>query len=116
MEKQDERRPKSVHRKRHGRLTLHALVVVVALGAIAFAAARYPGADYGDASFTPTYSLSGVIGGTRAPDAVAFFRPGTSNQTRDSIAAMTAPINSASVRITGSVSPAAAFSSGVAIA
>jgi murein DD-endopeptidase MepM/ murein hydrolase activator NlpD len=103
------------HAKRRGRLTVHFVVVTLALLAVTFAA-RFPGASVASTTpLTPSFSLSGVTGGASAHSA-AFFRPGTSIQTRESVAKLTAVSNVASVRAAGGVSPVSAFSAGVSAA
>lgn len=54
--------------------------------------------------------------GSTQPRSYAYFRPGASNQTRDSVAMLVAPADNASVRAAGGISPTSAFSSGVASA
>jgi murein DD-endopeptidase MepM/ murein hydrolase activator NlpD len=63
----------------------------------------------------PSYSLSGVVGAAPA-QAKAYFQPGPSNQTRESVSALEARPDVKSVRATGAISPVSSFSSGVAAA
>ncbi len=102
------------HGHRRGRLTVHLLTVILAVGAVGFAA-WYP-RDSGAKvpSVVPQLALSGLAGGTGVPRSATYFRPGTSVQTRESIAAITAPVDVVSVRATGAISPVSSFSSGVA--
>ena len=103
------------HGKRHGRITVHVLVVVIAVLAVALAA-QYPNASSASSSVSvPSFALSGMTGSSQ-PRSYAYFRPGASNQTRDSVAILTAQSNTASVRAAGGISPTSAFSSGVASA
>lgn len=103
------------HARRHGRLTVHFVVVLLAVLAVTFAA-RFPAGSRARVSaVTPTFSLSGVTGSAQA-HLTTYLRPGTSLQTRDSVAALTATSDVASVRAAGGVSPVASFSSGVSAA
>lgn len=97
-------------------MSIHLAVVALALFAVTFAARfpEIPGARSA-AGTTPSFALSGVTGGTAAR-ASTFFQPGTSQQTRESVAAMTSPKDVAGVRAAGGVSPVSSFSSGVAAA
>jgi murein DD-endopeptidase MepM/ murein hydrolase activator NlpD len=104
------------HGRRKGRNTVHALVIVMALSAVGFAA-RYPGSEDASAlTLVPTFSLSGVSGGTGRLASTAFFRPGSSSLTRESIKALNTVSDVASVRAAGGVSPISSFSSGVTAA
>ncbi|MEO6045130.1 MAG: M23 family metallopeptidase [Tepidiformaceae bacterium] len=79
-------------------------------------AAQYPNASSASSSVSvPSFALSGMTGSSQ-PRSYAYFRPGASNQTRDSVAILTAQSNTASVRAAGGISPTSAFSSGVASA
>lgn len=103
------------HGKRHGRLTVHLVVVSLAVLAVIFAA-RFPSGSSATASnVIPSYSLSGVTGSEQA-HASTYFRPGTSILTRESVSALTASADVASVRAAGGVSPVASFTSGVSAA
>lgn len=103
------------HGKRHGRLTVHVLVTMLAVLAVSFAA-RYPNSSSASSSITvPGFALSGVTGTTQSR-ALAYFRPGASNHTQESVAILTARADTSSVRAAGGVSPTSAFSSGVAAA
>jgi len=104
------------HALRRGRLTVHLVVVALALLAVTFAA-RFPDASNASSplQITPSVSLSGVTGG-RSPQAVAYFRPAASLQTRESVAKLTAQSNVASVRAAGAVSPQSSFTTGVSAA
>jgi murein DD-endopeptidase MepM/ murein hydrolase activator NlpD len=104
------------HGRRHGRLTVHLVVVALAIVAVAFAA-RYPGtSDASTPDVAPALSVSGVSGGTVGAREATVFRPGTSYRTRDSVASLTLRSDVASVRAAGAVSPVSSFSSGVAAA
>ena len=89
--------------------------MVIAVLAVALAA-QYPNASSASSSVSvPSFALSGMTGSSQ-PRSYAYFRPGASNQTRDSVAILTAQSNTASVRAAGGISPTSAFSSGVASA
>ena len=103
------------HGKRHGRITVHVLVVAIAVLAVVLAT-QYPNASSATASVSiPNFSLSGMTGSSQ-PRSYAYFRPGASNQTRESVAILTSQVDNASVRAAGGISPTSAFSSGVAAA
>ena len=103
------------HGLRHGRLTVHILVTLLAVAAVSFAA-RYPNSSSATPlANVPSFSLSGLTGSTQ-PSSYAYFRPGGSNATQQSVAILTARADSASMRTAGGVSPNSAFSSGVAAA
>ena len=104
------------HGKRHGRITFHLLVVSLAIAAVAFAA-RFPEANANahPMDTLPTFSLSGVVAGNGNASTV-YFRPGTSSQTRDSVALLIGVADVASVRSAGAVSPVSSFSAGVSAA
>lgn len=103
------------HGKRHGRLTVHLVVVTLALLAVTFAA-RFPDSSSARPGVvTPTFALSGVTGTTRLSGA-SFFQPGSSHQTRQSVAALTTQSDIASVRAAGGISPVSSFTSGVSAA
>ncbi|MCC7366651.1 MAG: M23 family metallopeptidase [Dehalococcoidia bacterium] len=97
-------------------MAVHFVVVAVALFSVAFAA-RFPETSpaSGTGLNTPTFALSGITGG-ESGRAVTYFRPGTSQQTRESVAAIITTNEVESVRAAGGVSPVSAFSSGVAAA
>ena len=104
------------HGHRRGRFTVHAVVVALAIAGIAFGI-RYPRqSDARVAAIVPEISFSGLAGGTALPRTASLFRPGPSNQTRESIAALAVPVDVVSVRATGAISPISSFSSGVAAA
>ncbi len=102
------------HGRRHGRITVHAVVVVLALLAVTFAA-RFPGQSSASTPAVPAFALSGITGNAQA-NSLTFLRPGTSLQTRESISSLTARSDVASVRAAGGVSPTSSFSSGVSAA
>ncbi len=115
MGKQGTRTRSHAHGKRHGRLTLHLLVLGLALAAVAFAS-QYPTATSASAPAQfPTLAYSGVAG--VAPEQRDnFLQAGTSLRTLNSVAAMTRSSDVASVRAVGGVSPTASFSAGVSAA
>ncbi len=97
-------------------MTVHLLVVVLAMLAVAFAA-RFPtSSDATSLAAVPAFPLSGAAAGGAQPRETAYFRSGTSLQTRESVKAITAINEASSVRAAGGVSPASTFSSGVASA
>lgn len=103
------------HGKRHGRITVHLLVIALALLAVTLAA-RYPTTS--DASSTlppPAFSFSGLSGDSE-PRQVTYFRPGASVATRDSVLSIAVRADAASVRATGGMSPTSSFSAGVSAA
>ncbi|MBA4181220.1 MAG: hypothetical protein C0506_11580 [Anaerolinea sp.] len=103
------------HGKRRGRMTVHIVVVMLAVVAVSFAA-RYPSPSSATSSVqVPGFALSGLTGSTQ-PRAHAYFRPGASHQTQQSVAILSARSDTSSVRAAGGVSPTSAFSSGVAAA
>src|SRR5690349_11850600 len=104
------------HARRHGRITVHLVVVTLAVLAVTFAA-RFPSDSDHPLSFgTQSYALSGLAGSTQVTGASTYLRPGTSNQTHASVSALVARSDVASVRAAGGVSPTSSFSSGVAAA
>jgi len=115
MGKQGTRTRSHAHGKRHGRLTLHLVVMALALGAVLFAS-QYP-SDTSASTPTqfPSLAYSGVAGTSSGPTD-SYLRPGTSLKTLDSVASMTRTADVASVRAVGGVSPTASFSAGVSAA
>ncbi|MEO9256383.1 MAG: LysM domain-containing protein, partial [Tepidiformaceae bacterium] len=103
--------------KRRGRFTVHVLIVMLAVLAVTFAA-KFPTAS--NASSTslavPDFTFSGLAGNSNQTDALAYFRTSSSNSTNDSVAVLTAKVDSASIRAAGGVPPTASFSSGVTAA
>lgn len=91
------------------------LVTTLAVLAATFAA-KFPTPSDAAASIgTPSFALSGVTGSAQGRMAT-YFRPGTSLQTRESISALVASADVASVRSAGAISPVSSFSSGIAVA
>ena len=73
------------HSRRHGRFTVHGLIVMLAVGAVLFAS-QFPNAsNAGSNSALPTFSFSGLAGTTQGR-ALTAFRPSASIQTMDSVA------------------------------
>ena len=97
-------------------MTTHVLVFALAMGAVGFAA-RYP-ADSGASlpEVIPTFSLSGVSGGSNQAILTTYLRASGNSQTRDSIAALTAKPDLRSLRATAGLSTQRSFSSSVAAA
>ncbi len=103
------------HAGRHGRLTVHVLIVMLALCAV-FGAARFPNSSEASTiSTTPSFSLSGLASGSNTR-AVTYFRPGAGTQTLGSVAAISLRSETASLRAVGGVSPTLSLSSGVTAA
>lgn len=103
------------HGRRHGRITVHLLVVSIAIASVAFAA-RYPdNSNAEQIDIVPSFALSGVAAGGQGMGSV-YFRPGASLQTRDSVALLVGVADVASVRSAGAVSPVSSFSAGVSAA
>lgn len=103
------------HGRRKGRIAVHAAVTALAVLAVVFAA-KFPHTSSASSDLqVPSFSLSGLSGS--APGAkYAYFRPSSSNQTRDSVVALTARADVASIRAAGGVSPTASFTAGVTAA
>ena len=89
-------------------------MVSLAIAAVAFAA-RFPEAQARQFESLPSYSVSGIVSSKAAMSSV-YLRPGTSSQTRDSVALLISVADVASVRSAGAVSPTASFSAGVSAA
>ncbi len=103
------------HSKRHGRFTVHALIVALAVGAVAFASQFPNSSNATSADHLPTFSLSGVAGSTQTRSLTAF-RPSASIQTMDSVATTSMRSDELSVRAVGAISPTTSLSSGVSAA
>ena len=103
------------HSKRHGRFTVHALIVLLAVGAVAFASQFPNSSDARSRDLVPTFSLSGVAGSTQTRSLTAF-RPSGSIQTMDSVATTNLRTDELSVRAVGAISPTTSLSSGVSAA
>jgi len=103
------------HGKRHGRLTVHVLIVTLAALAVTFAT-QFPttASSAVSAALMPTYSLSGVGGSLRHES--TYLRPGTSHLTLDSVAALTRSTDTVQVRANLGVAPTSSVSAGVAAA
>jgi len=87
----------------------------MAVCAVTFAA-KFPNHSNATSSIAvPSFALSGVTGSSMALD-YAYFRPGASHQTFDSIAQQSLRAETLSVRAAGGLSPTSALSSGVAVA
>src|SRR5512139_3249063 len=103
------------HSRRHGRFTVHGLVVALAVGAVVFAS-QFPNAsDARTLDLVPSFTLSGM-GGTSQARALAAFRPSGSIQTLESVATTGLRNEALSVRAVGAVSPTTSLSSGVSAA
>lgn len=103
------------HARRHGRITVHLLVIALALLAVTFAA-RYPTSSGASATVSPpTFAFSGLSGDSE-PLQATYFRPGASIATRDSVLAIAIRADASSVRATGGMSPTSSFSAGVSAA
>jgi murein DD-endopeptidase MepM/ murein hydrolase activator NlpD len=103
------------HGKRHGRITVHLLVIALAVLAVTFAA-RYPTTSGASIRTSPpSFTFSGLSGDTASLQAT-YFHPGASNATRDSVLAIAIRSDVASVRASSGVSPTSSFSAGVSAA
>jgi murein DD-endopeptidase MepM/ murein hydrolase activator NlpD len=115
MGTQGTRARSTAHGKRNGRITVHILIVMLAVLAVAFAA-RFPDSSNASSSLVvPNFSFSGLAGNTQT-NSVALFRPPSTNQTNESSALLATRADASSVRAAGGVSPTSSFSSGVAAA
>jgi murein DD-endopeptidase MepM/ murein hydrolase activator NlpD len=104
------------HGKRSGRFVVHGLIVALAAAAVVYGI-RAPGQTSASPNdVVPTFSFSGAAGTVTAAARTALFQPGLSNETLDSVAVQTAPIDVASIRSAGGVSPTASFTTSVAAA
>jgi murein DD-endopeptidase MepM/ murein hydrolase activator NlpD len=105
------------HAKRHGRYTVHVVVVLLATLAVTFAA-RYPDSSNGNPrADVPSFALSGVTGLQHlSSNNDSFFRPRGTIETRQSITAFSLRSDVASVRAAGAVLPTSSFSAGVSAA
>lgn len=103
------------HGKRHGRITVHLLVIALAVLAVTFAA-RYPTTSGASIRTSPpSFAFSGLSGDSN-PLQATYFHPGSSNATRDSVLEIAVRADVASVRATSGVSPTSSFSAGVSAA
>ncbi len=103
------------HAKRHGRITVHLLVIALAALAVTFAA-RYPTTSGASATVPPpAFTFSGLSGDSE-PLQATYFRPGASISTRESVLAIAIRADASSVRATSGMSPTASFSAGVSAA
>ncbi len=103
------------HAKRKGRLTVHILIVAMAVGAVVFASQFPNSSSASTAPTVPGFAFSG-LGGASNAKAAAYFRPSASTQTLDSVAAIAPRVEVANVRAIGGYSPTGSLSSGVAAA
>ena len=103
------------HSRRHGRFTVHGLIVALAVGAVVFASQFPNESNATSASTLPTFSFSGMAGTTQARSLTAF-RPSASTQTLESVANSNLRSDVLSVRAVGAVSPISSLSSGVSAA
>ncbi|WP_322796651.1 M23 family metallopeptidase [Tepidiforma sp.] len=103
------------HARRHGRFTLHALLVVLVLLA-AVSAIRAPvRSSATNAAPVPAFAYSGVAGGALRPS-VTVLRPASTIQTLGSVAAVASRTEALSVRAVGGISPVSSLSAGVTAA
>jgi len=103
------------HSRRHGRFTVHGLIVALAVGAVVFASQFPNESSATNTSTMPTFSFSGMAGTTQARSLTAF-RPSASTQTLDSVATTSLRSDVLSVRAVGAISPTSSLSSGVSAA
>ncbi|MGH2633231.1 MAG: peptidoglycan DD-metalloendopeptidase family protein [Tepidiformaceae bacterium] len=106
----------TAHGKRHGRITVHILIVALAVAAVSFAA-RFPNSSSASTVglSVPAFSLSGLTGTTDSTTA-NYFATSNGNATHDSVAVLTAPSDVMTLRAAGGVSPTASFSGSVTAA
>ena len=106
----------TAHGKRHGRITVHILIVALAVAAVSFAA-RFPRTSSASTVglSVPAFSLSGLTGTVDSTTA-NYFATSNANATHDSVAVLTAPSDVATLRTAGAVSPTASFSGSVTAA
>lgn len=103
------------HARRHGRITVHLVVILLAAVAVTLAA-RYPNSSGAtNLAALPAFPLSGVAGNTQH-SSDTYLRPEGSHQTRPSVVALTTRSDVASVRAAGAVSPTTTFSASVSAA
>jgi murein DD-endopeptidase MepM/ murein hydrolase activator NlpD len=115
MGTQGQRTRSHAHGKRHGRMMVHLVVMLLAAFAVVFAA-RFPNTSSASSSLTvPAFSLSGLTGSTQS-HTLAYFRPASTNQTQSSVADLVSTTDVSSIRAAGGVSPTASFSAGVTAA
>lgn len=103
------------HSRRHGRFTVHGLIVMLAVGAVVFASQFPNSSNASSASTLPTFSLSGVAGSAQGRS-LTVFRPSASIQTMESVATTAQRSDDLAVRAVGAVSPTSSLSSGVSAA
>jgi murein DD-endopeptidase MepM/ murein hydrolase activator NlpD len=104
------------HGKRHGRITVHILIVMLAVLAVTFAA-KFPNSSNASTVMpVPDFAFTGLAGNNNQSDTLAYFRTSSTNSTNDSVAVLTAKVDSASIRAAGGVPPTSSFSAGVAAA
>lgn len=103
------------HSRRHGRFTVHGLIVALAVGAVVFAS-QFPNESNATSAISmPSFSFSGMAGTTQARSLTAF-RPSASTQTLESVASTSLRSDVLSVRAVGAISPTTSLSSGVSAA
>src|SRR6187551_3324182 len=90
------------HSRRYGRFTVHALVVVLAVGAVVFASQFPSSSSASSESALPTFSFSGLAGTTQGR-ALTAFRPSASIQTMDSVADASLRSDVVAVRAVGAI-------------
>jgi len=98
------------------RFAIHAGIILLALVSAGYAASFQGEESRASSGIVPTFSLTGVAGSGSEDRVVAMFQPGTSLQTRNSIAALVSTRDVTSLRATAAVSPVSSFSTGVAAA
>jgi murein DD-endopeptidase MepM/ murein hydrolase activator NlpD len=78
---------------------------------------RVPGQTSASSSdVVPSFSFSGLAGANSGAVGLAVFQPGLTNETLDSVAVQTAPVDIASIRSAGAVAPYATFTTSIAAA
>ncbi|QFG02602.1 peptidoglycan DD-metalloendopeptidase family protein [Tepidiforma bonchosmolovskayae] len=103
------------HARRHGRLTVHVLIVALALVAVV-SATRFPARSSASAQApVPQFAFSGVAGAAQRPGQ-AVFRPAATTQTLGSVVAVASRTEALDARAVGGVSPVHSLSAGVTAA
>ncbi|MCA9830655.1 MAG: M23 family metallopeptidase [Dehalococcoidia bacterium] len=99
------------------RVAGHLFIVALAAGVLTYVAQTPANSTSAQQpAVAPVFSVTGIPMADAKQAGAKYFAPGTSVQTRNSIAALTTVADSTSLRSTAAVSPISSFSSGVALA
>ena len=117
MRTERSRRPRFHRQTGRRRIAGHLFIVALAAGVLTYVA-QTPASSTSALQLTaaPSFSVTGVPTAASEQSGAKYFAPGSSVQTRASIAALTTVADSKSLRATAAVSPISSFSSGVAVA